>query len=395
MRTFGTGLRRVCVLWSFVVMIAVLGLLPTRPAARAAEADKEPAAKKEVLARGVSGNYTILVDGVRHAGGRGFHTEQTGFPMFSGKPSLKTWSNETHSHGPVQMPGGTGGTASGSTVSGMAGGGGGSHVTRFTRPNLVLDLKVEGPRQHPGSCLVCEVNGKVRAEDDQGNELESPGFAAWERIRLPGVKYRDGDGRTAVHLYRPNTVIKAKSLRLLEGQLLVAEAKQGRFVFEGKELARETSKTSNGTTAQLIEVKTTPQGVDVTLEVPLPPLKNERDPAERIQRFMASQGRLNVTLEDDQGHTYRPFGCESSARGGTKTVTHSSSGPLHRKDSRGAHQMYGESHESSSAKVFRFGPLPNDAKPKAVHCTVTDLLGESKAVNFSLKDIPLPDAANR
>ncbi|HBO42557.1 MAG TPA: hypothetical protein DD670_01200 [Planctomycetaceae bacterium] len=421
----------VAVSW-FLAAVAVLGLLPWRVVAQERLDDREiarqagqvkgAATEVALLASDKSGDYTVAVDRVRFEPNRLTTSQWTWFPMTpqarSQDSSWKEWSSDDSKQSTRQEGNSRVRTEVTTSAGGMAGGGGGGmgggFGVSYTRPNLVLDVKVEPSKSRQGKFLLCEVNGKVRATDDLGNEFESPGFPAARRMRMEGVDYPRGSGRTAIHLYRPGASAKASYLRSLEGELLVAEAKQSDFVLQGRELSRGTVKKDQGNTVKLVGFENTAEGVNVALAVSGAPSKNPRDPFERMQRMMTSRSRLNVTLEDTDGRTheaaqtrsgsggssgFRSGGSAGGAAWGSSGGSGGASwGPGGTPKTTGGSDGFSWSSGSGpdgATNEYHFNPLPDGVKVKAIRCTITDRVGEPTAVPFRLKDIRLPDKANR
>ncbi len=421
MKDFGTESLPVVVLSWFLAAVVVLGLLPWRvvaqaapdddlKAAEAAEEAEEAAADRFQPVRAAAGKYTVAVDHVRPAHGEST-MRPSGFPMIPQETSHNVRSGQSK-----------GGSWSGGGAT-MGGGHGGSYL----KPNLILDVKVEPAKQRKGKWLLAAVNGKVHARDEHGNELDSPPTPAMWQHRFTEMDYPEGSGRTAIHLHRPRDA--GNYIRSLEGELLVIEAKRRQFVFKGKELSRKTTKRDGNVTVVLDKVTRTPEGIDVAVAASPAPLKDPRDPFERMQRMITSRNRVNVTLEDTQGRTYQPTQIDSdsggsrswkkgNASGGTSWGSSSGSGGASwgpggsgRKSwssgggsgsptpatshSFGGGRTQHEKHQSRPTQKLHFDLLPKGAKLKAVRCTVTDHLGKPEAVAFRLEGIPLPGAAGR
>jgi hypothetical protein len=124
----------------------------------------------------------------------------------------------------------------------------------------VKGSKFLGKRQ-----LLCTVNGKVTGEDDQGRPVESPDLPASQRLELPGVVYREGDGRTTIHLYVPQAMPKAKSLRFVQGELLLAQGTVAEVTFKEGALSQSATKRAGGVSIRLEKISPTREGIDVTL----------------------------------------------------------------------------------------------------------------------------------
>lgn len=412
MKDFGTESVRVVALSWFLAAVAVVGLLPWRvvamsvaaddpETAEAVEVDEEAVVDPFAPVRATAGKYTITVDGVRPASGR-MTMESSGFPMIPDKTSRD-------SHQVTRSGRSAHGSWSTSASGGSAGMGGG-FAGSFTTPNLILDVKVEPskPGRAKGTCLLCAVNGKVKAVDDQGNEFDSPGTPAMLRHRFVDMEYPEGSGRTAIHLYRPQNA--GNYLRSLDGEIHVVEAKQRQFDFTGKELLRKTSKHQGDTTVELTKFKKTSEGIDVSLAASPPPSKKSQDPFERMQLSFMARNRVQVTLEDTEGEIYRPTQTESNSAGESswnggnrsgssswgssgKSISRSwSGGSSGGSTSGGSRSFSGGSSVANSepGAIFHFDPLPEGVKVRAVHCTITDLLDKPKAVPFHLEGIPLP-----
>jgi tetratricopeptide (TPR) repeat protein len=379
-----------------------------------------PITGTQELATDSSDGYNIKIDRIQRCPSSRHDTEMTGFPMIPQQTSGDSWSDERSNNESKTIPGVGSGRAQGFTSAGGGGMGGGIGGS-YTAPNLALQVKVDHPNTPKGRILLCEVDGKVTAHDNQGHELTSPGFPASLRMRMQGIDYPEGSGRTAIHLYQPKESLGADSLQSVEGHLLLLEAKQTRFEFTGEELLHATTKKNGSMAVQLMNVKNTADGSDVTVAVAPTPLKKPMDPSERMRRLQSSQGRLAVVLVDTDGRIYPPAQTQSGSSGSSQRSGGSSSGMSWGSASGSGHASWGpggsgrsssggsgpgmsgsvgselspqETHERWPTTVCRFAPLPTGAKLKAVRCTITDQVGEPRSVAFSLKDIPLPRAAD-
>ncbi len=262
-----------------------------------------------------------------------------------------------------------GGGAYGSSGGGGSGSsGGGASGGQLTVPNLILDVAVQ-PRG-PGAKrpFLCAPNGQIRGTDDRGAKIESPDLPPHLGVRLHGVEYRKGDGRTAIHVYLPEASPPAKALARLEGELLVAEGTIRDVAFSGAELSRPTTKRAGNVTVRLDTVRQSEKGIEVEVSVSPPTGTSSPNPIERMQAMQGLQARLSLTLTDGEGRVHEPSG--SSGGGGGS----SSSGRIEMMTSR-----------------FNFAPLPSSATPQAVTCTITDRTGEPVVVPFRFTNIPLPE----
>jgi hypothetical protein len=375
-----------------VAVVAVLGLLPWRLAAEP-KADAKPAAKapgeQRVIVEIKSGPFKVAVDRVRYVPGHMMSLLPSGIPLVPGKMGMHV---EQHS-----FPGGMAGGAAG----GMAGGGGGG----FSIPNLILDVIVKAPAAAKKHFLLCAVEGKVRATDDLGHEVESADIPSWAELQLEGVDYPQGSGRAAIHLYLPPSDPKAQYLKTVEGELLVADATVNQIIFEGSDLTHRTSKRSGGMSARLDKVEDGSDGVVATLAVSVAEKHEGRDPMrdsmEALQEMMVANGpeRVSVTLLDSEGkaHTAGPPGnAAGRANGGAFFGGGAGRGTTKSWRRVGPHGVSGGSFSSSQPDAnkpleYHFGVLPAGVKAKAITCTVTDITGKSRAVPFKFKDIRLPE----
>jgi hypothetical protein len=324
MKTFGTGSRRLLGLLGSVAILAGLGLSPGRLSAQVEDmADKfknlddeqaEPAQK----AQSTAGKFKVSVDRVRRLD---IHTpmsmDHTAFPQVGGV--MKSGSHqETKSEGNEQGGGVT------STGGAFAGGGSGGGCA-FRSPNLVLDLKLDGPKTGSKRQWVCELNGNIRAIDDQGREGSAPSFPSTLRYRAQGIDYPAGPGRAAVHLNLPETP-GAKYLRSLDGELHVVEATVSGMTFQGPDLKKPTEKRANDSSARLEKIRKSPEGIDVSLSISaskkanagFDPMQNPGEHFKEMLREM-SPGRINVSLVDSEGNTHAPVSTSNNSSNGTSS----------------------------------------------------------------------------
>jgi len=423
MRDVGVRSSWASVLSWILVGLAGLAVLPWRAVATSADAADRAVANPSVppdpsapaplnqsrgvspskpepapIARAVSGDYTITVDRVRREPGRTLSLTRTIFgPMMGGtseRPGPKTKSGARRGGGYGSSGGGGGGSSGGGSFGGSGGssssgggygasgggrygssGGGGSGSSgggasggQLTVPNLILDVAVQ--RRGPGARrpLLCAINCQARGTDDRGGKIESPDLPPHLGVRLRGVEYPKGDGRTAIHVYLPEASPPAKALARLEGELLVAEGTIRDVAFSGAELSRPTTKRTGNVTVRLDAVRPSEQGIEVEVSVSPPTGMSSPNPIERMQAMQGLQARLSLTLTDGEGRVHEPSG--SSGGGGGS----SSSGRIEMMTSR-----------------FNFAPLPSSGTPQAVTCTITDRTGEPVVVPFRFTNIPLPE----
>jgi hypothetical protein len=384
-----------------VAIVAVLGLLPWRLAAQTEpddhDADKpaKPAAEQVMKVEATSGRFKITVDRVRRDKDHMVSIVPSGFPLSGGKGSQ---NSETHS-----VPGGQTG---GSTAS-MTGGDAGA----FAIPNLILDVGVKGPYTNKNQQLICTVNGKVRAVDDLGHAADSAGLPSWLRLQLSGVEYRQGSGRTAIHLALPESDPPARYLKSVDGDLLIAEATINQMTFQKRDLSRQTSKRAGEVSARLEHVSESSDGVDVTLAVSSSPSSHGNvnpmsNPMEDLQQMMRANapGRVNVVLVDSEGKTHQAGGDPKKSvapngmtfyggGGGGGGGGGSSGGSWGSSDSSGRHTKRSfSSTNSNPAKDYHFDALPSGVTIKAITCTVTDITGEPQTVPFHFENIRLPES---
>jgi hypothetical protein len=373
--------------------VALWALLPRGIAAAEPKNDQHPEAAEEehkidpwmernVNVHGKAGPFTVTVDRVRWDFGQGMSLGMSGFPMIGGNRMLNSDRKNTER--------GTFGTMTGSITNGISG--------AFMRPNLLLDVEVKGPKYLGKRQLLCTVNGKVTGEDDQGRPVESPDLLGSQRLKLPGVIYREGEGRTTIHLFVPQAMPKAKSLRFVQGELLLAQGTVAELTFVGDELLQSATKRAGGVSIRLEKISQTQEGIDVTLAAsPSTAMRRARNPLEHLQEMMGSQGRINAVLEDTQGGIHSVAdssktvqlgnGMTVTTSGGGSGMTMSSQGmSWSGSDDRGGLTTY----ENWPSQDFHFDPLPEGVKIKAIRCAVTDRIGEPKTVSFRLENIPLP-----
>jgi hypothetical protein len=393
MRWFQSKLRS-----SFILSAALLGVVfPGVSGSFAAQAVKKNSEKKPpervAIAKTASGPYTILVDRVRWFTGLGISMAPSGFPPAPDKTFVQSEQKNTGNG----IVGGTSGRMSG------------SNAGAFPQPNLILDVEVKTTKgdspifsakklgQSPGRQLVCLVNGKVQARDDQGRQAESPETPVWLRLSLPGVDYPQGSGRTAIHLAVPELKPQAHYLQSVDGELLVAEGTITNVAFKDTDLKKSAMKRAGGVSVRLDRFQQTRNGIDVTVAASPPFGAQTQNPMEGMLNMMASQGRISVALEDSKGGihpvadsnktTTLPNGTRVAAGGGGGSGMTSGGGAWG-----GPGGMMGQNtFESWPTQDFHFDPLPKGLKLKAIRCTVTDHTGPPQTVPFHLENIRLPE----
>jgi len=426
MKNFGTRSRRVFALSWFVAIVAVLGLLPWRLVAQtesdevAAEKALKSAHEQVMKVDATSGPYKITVDRVRYEPGHHTIFQRNPFPPYGLKGSQQS---ETKT---FQGPNGSGqATAAGA---GLSGGGGMGGV--FTEPDLILDLSVKGPLTGKKHQLICGLNGKVTAVDDQGHTLDCPTMPAWMRLEMAGVEYDRGPGKTNIHLALSRATPPARYLTSVEGELLVAEAIVNQLTFRGKDLSRPSKKQANGISAQLHKISQSPAGIDVELNVgsasgPHNEFRAGDDPMEHLKKMMLANapGRVSVMIEDSEGkmhsatasktHNGSSESSETKGPNGTRSFSRTSRGGSVSISGGGSGGSFGGSGGSfgggtpndqhsgnissadsgSGYDSYHFDALPEGVTLKSIVCRVTDFQGgEPKAVPFHFSNIQLPDS---
>lgn len=370
--------------------VAVRAVASRKPVTVAKEkmAPVDEDAKRDAVATISVGKYQICIDEVRWVGGKGIAMVDTGFPF-----SMDFDTRETRNVGP--------GFETRTMTRTGSGGFGGS----FVRPNLVVDLRVEGPKGQ-GNQLLCAVVGKVQAADDRGRRLEAPETPSWMKLELPGVEYPQASGCTAVHL---NIADKnTEALSLLEGRLLVADAKMRTTVFEQDEFDRKPTHRLKGVTVRLSDVSIADNGTTVTLDVSPP--DNARvsdDPLESMHNMRDTHARVRAVLVGSDGNTYRHQGSGGSGGGyagggytgrswgggwtsGGSTGGGYSSTPFSFSGRSGDGRGGSRGRSATVSQSFNFPPLPEGVKIKNLTCTVIDLVGKPQSLAFKFRDLPVP-----
>ena len=382
-----------------LLIVALVGLLPWRLVAQPprngngmitrAAASKKPAVRDEekalpaddetrrdVLATISAGKYKINVDAVRWVAGKGIAMVDTGFPF---EMNLET--REDRRSGP------------GFETRTMTRTGGGGFSGSFHRPNLVVDLRVEGPKGQ-GNQLLCAVVGKVQATDDRGAKLDSPETPSSMKLVLPGVDYPREGGCAAVHLNIANKNVE--TIKLLDGKLLVANARVQTTVFKQDEMDQKPTRRLKGATVRLDDVASSDDGVTVALSVSSP-----QEAGARGDSFKAMGGtapRVRVILEDGKGTTYSPQGFGAGTAGGGSGGGWASGGGTmgggrpSNSFSFGSRSGADASRSSpvTTSQTFTFPPLPEGVGIKKITCTMTELVGKPQSIAFTFRDLPVP-----
>lgn len=279
--------------------------------------------------------------------------------------------------GPGGVAGGQGGFAGGMGPGAFvpAGQPGGMGAPGF-EPNLILDLHVS-PAKEKGNPLLCTVVGRLRAKDDRGKTIETPPeLPAHLALEVPGVDYPRGSGRTAVHLNVANK--DAKKIKLLAGELLVADTKVQTIPFEGNELHKVSTRRVGGATLRMDKVRTTENGIQVSISIS----EETRggDPAGASRGIGGLQGRLRLVLEDSKGNVHEPQATGGGMGfGGGSFVTF---GPGGRREVR--------SGGGSITQAAEFAPLPEGVNLKRVVCLLTTIVGKPQRIAFEFHDLALP-----
>lgn len=394
---------------TMMLLGCITALLPWRVVAQ--DPVDEPRPRAERRTRGnanTSAGYRVTVDRLRWVQGARVAVVPSGMPLTGMKTS------ESHESGE--------GFSSSTFTGGSGGGFGGS----FTRPNLVIDLQVDGP-QRDGIELMATLDGAAAGEDDLGRGVESAKNMGPFKLEVEGVKYPQGSGCVPIHLY----VAKGKAERLesLSGALLVADAKVTRASFKGKSARAGAQQRVGDSRFRIESIAANEDGITIRAMVEEPEDERSQDPRERMARLMQGQGRLRLTLEDSEGVIHSPqgassggttsgrgssgggtgagFGGESGGSGGGVfhpggpggagggsgggtfgTGAGGTSGGTRRSSSSWSHSS-GSS--SGASHEFQFPPLPDGVTIKAIHCQTTEIVGKPKRVPFEFTDLELPE----
>jgi hypothetical protein len=287
---------------------------------------------------------------------------------------------------------GAGGSSGGSSSSGGSGGSGGGWSAGtggsgassgdVGSANLVIDLRVDGPRNSPNQIL-CTVFGKAQAKDDLGNAIEAPDMPAHLRMELSGIDYPQDSGCAAVHLNVENG--EPKSIKSLSGDLLVMDARIQTASFEGKDLDKVSTRMLNGVMVRLNKVQTTEKGINVEAGVSMP------NPFVDKLNFHNMQNRLRVVLEDSEGKTHTARSSSGGGGGGGSGGGSSSGGRFSSGGGGGSSHSGGPGDRLPLASYnLQFAPLPEGVAIKKITCTVTELLSGPQRVAFGFNDLPLP-----
>jgi hypothetical protein len=387
MKTLGRRSWKVLALSWGVAIVAVLGLLPWQVVAQGEEGSKEakkPApAEQRMNVEITSGQFKITLDRVRWEPGRIVALIPTGFPYVG---EVGSQQNESEA-----MPGGQGRTSTTKASSNASG--------AFAIPNLmnlILDVAVKAPHASKKQQLICIVSGKVQAVDDLGRTADSADLPNTLGLQLTGVGYREGPGRTAIHLYLPPSNSVPRYLQTVDGQLLVAAGTVNRLTFPESELSNSTTKRGGGVSARVEKIRRAPDGIDVTLVVS-PPRNAQRNgnrmanPMAQLRQMIHANdpGRVSVALVDSQGNTHPAVerANKSVAPDGTTFYSGGGGGGGGGGGSNGSFSPT----KSNPARDYHFEPLPSGVTVKAITCTVTDLGDTPKVVPFHFKSVQLPE----
>ncbi|MBP7937068.1 MAG: hypothetical protein KA354_20685 [Phycisphaerae bacterium] len=388
-----------------LLIVALVGLLPWRLVAQppraengmiaTAAASKKPAVRdqekdlpaddqthRDALATISAGKYKINVDAVRWVAGKEIAMVDTGFPF---EMNLET--REDHRSGP------------GFDTRTMTRTGGGGFGGSFYRPNLVVDLRVEGPKGQ-GNQLLCAVVGKVQASDDRGGKLDSPETPSSLKLELSGVDYPRGSGCAAVHLNIADRNVER--IRLLDGKLLVADARVRTTVFKQDEIDRKPTHRLKGAAVRLDDVASSDDGVTVALSVSS--LEGAGARGNSFEAMGSTAPRVRVVLEDGKGNEYSPqgFGAGTTgggsgggwARGGGWTSGGAGMGGGRPSNSFSFSSRSGgdpaRSGPVTTSQTFTFSPLPEGVGIKKITCTITELVGKPQGIAFKFHDLPVP-----
>lgn len=175
-----------------------------------------------------------------------------------------------------------------------------------------------------------------------------------------------------------------------------------------------STQTAGGYSFTLKELQRTPEGIQISLELPrigTPRGNLFGDPQAALQAMLEQQGACEVLLEDNTGAIHYPSSSasgssSSSGNSGSSSSSESSGfsfGNNSTKSSRttrrsqksdppssGKRTTSGNSSSSSSTTLVGFPPLPDTREIKAVIVRATERTGQPQTYPFTLDAIPVP-----
>lgn len=241
------------------------------------------------------------------------------------------------------------------------------------RSNLTLGLDIAG-RNRDDLLLITGVE-KLHGQDDQGREVLGPETPT---IALPALPSQESAGvrREMLNLH---TEEGAKSLKILEGSLKVANATVRTVTFDAPEVKPGASKKVGKITVTIETVRDTGNGYELTVACEAPQYDRPRSAREMMTLMMQGNRGIEAEIIGTNGVAYKSSASGSgSGMGGIFP-------PLGGLDANPAPEM------TTSHQSLAFGQLPEGAQPKSLVFRVAEQQGTSRSLPFKFTDVPLSE----
>lgn len=347
-----------------------------------AQAEKPAAAPAKELPSVNVGDYTIRVQQAGLVDSKNVVMGPTGRPFI-----------------PNNIKGNTFTSADGRSGGGGAAGGGGMGG-KSTKPNVMVDLLVEGSAKAKN--LIIEIAADAKAVDDKSQPLELTGLPPMLGWKLQTRSAESADGKDILFFVaKDRTAIER--IAAIDGELLVTEGKSGSVTFDAATLKGGAVKQDGGLTITLKAVRQSAAGIEVDLVVPAPqttPPAPGQDPAVFLAAMMKSQPGVVAELRDSSGRHHQSQGSGSvggQVGGGAGSSQFSQgfgSGGKGNTTAKGVVKKSGAKFgsplpEGEKTMTINFEKLPEGIQPDSLSVTVTLRSGEPKRIPFRLTDVPL------
>jgi serine/threonine protein kinase len=261
---------------------------------------------------------------------------------------------------------------------GFAGGAAGGSGGTFNKPNLGIALSIHGKDKDNS---IIEISNKAEAYDDQGRKLEGIGAGP----TVPRFREFESSASGEPVLYLSGRKVDAKSVKELNGQLLVTPGRVTIAKFDGPKFATGKAKQFGGKSFTLKAVEKDAKGIKISVDCP--PTKAAAiggNPADRFQTMLTDRGAYRAEMVDDEGEVYSAT--SSSSVGGNVSGNFGGG-----QGGFGGRLPPQQQQGSNADHSFQFSPLPEGREIKQIRVRMTERNGPTKAIDFTLKNIPLPE----
>jgi serine/threonine protein kinase len=261
---------------------------------------------------------------------------------------------------------------------GFAGAAAGASGGTFNKPNLGIALSIHGKDKDKS---IIEISNKAVAYDDQGRRLEGVG----EGPQRPRFREFESSASGEPVLYLSGRKVDAQSIKKLNGQLLVTPGRVTIAKFDGPKFATGKAKQFGGKSFTLNSVEKDAKGIKINVECP--PTKAAAiggNPADRFQTMLTDRGAYKAEIVDDEGEVHTAT--SSTSVGGNVSGNFGGG-----QGGFGGRLPPQQQPGGNADHSFQFPALPEGREIKLIRVRMTERNGPTKAIDFTLENIPLPE----